>query len=100
MGLTQPDVSAIKVAYDQTFLQAQDALVNANAFLWQGFTTYSAPSKTTCSSFFERECGPNPRLLNAAWAMEFTNTQSPDATIAEDLATFLLARGDLAWIGV
>jgi hypothetical protein len=58
------------------------------------------PIQSECHSFFERECGDNPALYKAALQLEFTSPKSrPLPQLTEDLATFLLVRGDYAWIG-
>ena len=58
------------------------------------------PDKSQCQSFFERECGSSPELYHTALRMEFTSSKSrPLPQLTEDLASFLLVRGDYAWIG-
>eukprot|EP00056_Hartaetosiga_gracilis_P008939 m.128241 g.128241 ORF g.128241 m.128241 type:complete len:419 (-) comp13022_c0_seq6:1961-3217(-) len=98
MGLTQSDTTAIKAAWQETISQLQDKLLAVGAFSWQQFTSEGRPDEASCQKFFEVECGTSPHLNTTAWQLSMTDGKNPD-DVDKDLATFLLARGDHAWIG-
>mmetsp|Transcript_18552 Transcript_18552/g.44482 ORF Transcript_18552/g.44482 Transcript_18552/m.44482 type:complete len:396 (-) Transcript_18552:25-1212(-) len=106
MGLKQQDTTDITAEWRKTTELVQQAIVERGGYNWQMLSTTSgAPPRGDvdgCMAFFRSECGPDaPKARhNAAWMLEFTNPKSlPLEAVTQDLASFLLVRGDFAWIG-
>eukprot|EP01048_Picozoa_sp_COSAG05_P008710 COSAG05_NODE_678_length_7984_cov_3.957134_3_plen_811_part_00 len=104
MGLTQADTTAIKLGWMQTNQAAMDAMHDAGGWDWHAFAQFTKgapPQGEACIKFFHRECASNSKFQRAAVMMEFTDakTAPPLKAPRVDIATFLLARGDYAWLG-
>ena len=104
MGLTQQDTIDLTAAWKDTISEVQKKIVQAGGFNWQLFTqSTDLPSNTeTCIKYFQDACqADGGKRYDVPWVYQFTD---PDAgrllpNVTSDLATFLLARGDYAWIG-
>jgi hypothetical protein len=105
MGLTQADTTAITDNWRQTMSDIQQAIVSAGAFSWQSFYSLRAPNKNECASTLRSSCsaGTNSQWFKSAVQQDLTtNTTNYKVSLLslnEDLATFLLQRGDYAWLG-
>jgi hypothetical protein len=100
MGLTQADTTAIFDAWRSTINATNTAILQANGFSWPMFAKTSTPTPKECTAFFRLECGSTPRYYHEALRFEFTNKTARDpAQVRNDVAAFLLVRGDYAWIG-
>jgi hypothetical protein len=104
MGLTQQDTTDITNAWKETIDQAKSKIVAAGGFNWQLFTqsTDLPANPGACRAYFSDACRPGGgKRYSIPWVYQFTDPKSgrnlPNVT--GDLATFLLARGDYAWIG-
>lgn len=97
MGLTQADTTAITDAWSATMTAVHAAIAGANGWSWQMFETAGTPGKAQCAEWFRGE----GRLLNQTTLyFQYTNsTTYPLPAFEQDLATFLLVRGDFAWLG-
>ena len=100
MGLTQADTTAITDGWRETMKAVQAAILSKNAFAWAYFkqTTIPGPGDAAaCAAWFR---GPGTLLRNEALVLQWTNaTQRPLPAISEDIAAFLILRGDYAWVG-
>ena len=105
MGLTQADTTLLTAQWAQTISQVRKKIVQAGGFNWQMFAQTTDLMTTTkeCEEYFEHECDETKqnRRANTPWVYQFTSPKSGKRlpSVAEDLAIFLLARGDFAWIG-
>jgi hypothetical protein len=107
MGLLQADTIAIKAEYDQTIAEVRARIVEAEGFNWQMFvvTTDLPLNSAACMAYFATQCNPaessNNRRALQPWVYQWTDPRSGSNLphVQEDLAIFLLARGDYAWIG-
>jgi hypothetical protein len=110
MGLSKADVQAIYDAWRLTISTARQAIVSAGAYNYQMFATAATPtSSAECSAYLNKACAGSAD--EASWQSEvalryeLTKRTAPPtsaaeiATIVRDVATFLLVRGDFAWIG-
>ncbi len=105
-------------------LQARAAIVAAGGFPWQDFRETNSPSNTTCTHYFETQgCIENSTIATNALLVrcnsirpyleaadnsdrlqfQFTKWANGSALPLPqpevDLATFLMVRGDYAWLG-
>ena len=104
MGLTQRDTTALKQEWATTIAKLRLAIVARGKFNWQMFTqsTDLPASTATCMAYFADACRPEGgKRYNVPWVYQFTDPKKGRnlPKVKEDLATFLLARGDYAWIG-
>eukprot|EP01116_Phalansterium_solitarium_P006392 TRINITY_DN1868_c0_g3_i1.p1 TRINITY_DN1868_c0_g3~~TRINITY_DN1868_c0_g3_i1.p1 ORF type:complete len:413 (+),score=136.21 TRINITY_DN1868_c0_g3_i1:257-1495(+) len=108
-NLTKQDVVDITVGYNEALVTLQSALVAAQAFDWQSFvnpSTCAGPIVTnaTCAKTLRSWCSASSPAQQGALLYGFTgqagcsyNNALPD--FDQDLANFLLIRGDYAWLG-
>ena len=99
-GLTQTDTTAMKAAYDETFGLVIESVIGAGGFAWQALAETSLPAAeqgvAACDAWFTAAHS----LHSCAYMHEvFNATHRPLAAVNEDLAAFLIARGQYAWIG-
>ena len=100
MGLNQSAVTAITDGWQATVSATDTAVVAANGFSWQLLARVTTPTPAQCTAIFARECGSNPIYAATAFRYEFTEPKTrPLPQVTTDLASFLLVRGDYAWIG-
>ncbi len=104
MGLTQQDTTALKHEWSTTIAELRLALVAHGGFNWQMFaqSTDLPADAAHCEAYFADACRPGGgKRFKAPWVYQFTDPKSGRnlPKVKEDLATFLLARGDYAWIG-
>ena len=97
MGLTQADTTAITDNWRETMQQAASAIQTAGGWAWYMFTDSHAPDASGCAAYFR---GEGAQLRNVALLFQWTNSsQYPLPSVAADLASFMLVRGDYAWLG-
>jgi len=98
MGLTQADTTAIFTGWKTTMQAVYDAIYANGGWAWQMFTESSTPSPSECTNYFRNTA---LSLNTSAVMFEFTNaSHSPVLpAFSQDLATFLLIRGDYAFLG-
>lgn len=100
MGLKQADTTAITDAWRLTLAAVQEAIISHGAFSWAYFRQLTIPgpgNASACASWF-RETGST--LTGYAYVQQFYNaTQRPLPAVSQDIAAFLVLRGDFAWLG-
>ena len=83
--------------------QAHAAVLKHGGITWQQLGRFSAPTQTTCSRLFTKECKSGSQSQSSAFVLQFTKnangTTVPLPQPEMDLATFLMIRGDYSWIG-
>jgi len=100
MGLTQADTTAITKGWQTTMTQVHSAINSHGGFSWDQFDGISTPNQASCKQWFQRACAPgNPAYANSALLHDLNWVKGTLPTLKEDLATFLLVRGDYAWLG-
>jgi hypothetical protein len=99
MGLTQTDTTNIHSAYMANMASMYDVVAKNGGWSWQQWTAIGgAPPQAQCAAWFRG--GDAHRLNTSAFLMEWTNSSAEVLPfVMQDLATFLLVRGDFAWIG-
>jgi hypothetical protein len=98
MGLTQADTTAITDNWRETMQAAAAAIQAHSGWAWYMFTSSSAPGPAACASYFRSAATAG--LRNVALLYQWTNSsQYPLPNVAVDLASFMLVRGDYAWLG-
>ena len=96
MGLTQADTTAITDNWRETMQQAA-AAIQANAgWAWYMFQDTTAPNAATCASYFRSIDWARSAALLFQWT---NSSEFPLPNVAVDLASFMLVRGDYAWLG-
>ena len=98
MGLnTQEKVTELYTAWRQSMDLAQQTIVENNGFEWHLFDFgVKSPSQSACTNWFK---GEGAGLNKVALQFSFAADSPTDAEFMIDLATFLLVRGDYAWLG-
>lgn len=105
MGLVQQDTTDITNAYLETMSAVHDAVVNAGGWAWQYLSGVATPPQgdlQACTAFFRRECNASTaKLYGAALQYDLTwnKTTGVLPQLSQDLASFLLVRGDYGWLG-
>lgn len=104
MGLTQHDTASLKQEWTKTLEMLRREVIARGKFTWQMFTqSTDLPADTSsCMAYFADACRPRGgKRYGVPWVYEFTDARIGRKLpkVKEDLATFLLARGDYAWIG-
>ena len=98
MGLTQADTTAIADNWRETMQAAASAIQAHGGWAWYMFSGSSAPGPAECASYFRGASAAG--LRNVALLFQWTNSsQYPLPNVAADLASFMLVRGDYAWLG-
>jgi len=101
IGLSKQDISELTRAWQQTLEATYVALISHKAYAWQLITDTMASdnfTKNECTQWMQKNCGPNSPLLERPFVYSFTRP-IPLTSVMQDIALFLLARGDYAWIG-
>ena len=97
MGLTQDNTTVITDNWQATMQQAAEAIQANNGWGWYMFTDVTSPSQSNCESFFQ---GEGLYLNTTALLFQWTDSsQYPLPNVDVDVATFMLVRGDYAWLG-
>ena len=105
MGLAQADVDAITAGWAETVAAVAAAVNGKGAFLLNQFVTVSTPPPNTsqCAAFFCGACGAAGAYLGAAILHQYSEAPGrvfdPLPAFEQDLATFLLIRGEYAYLG-
>jgi hypothetical protein len=117
IGLTASDVADITSNWSATVAAAQTGAMKQKGFLWGSASEFVgtgarsiAPSRwtphvpnATCAQDLRRHCAINSSFHEGALLFEFTRKTFQDPfplpTIVQDLAQFLLVRGEFAWLG-
>jgi hypothetical protein len=98
MMLTQENTTTLTNGWSALIADVTSAIIANGGWAWQLFNDVSTPSPSNCTSFF-RGAGLTYNTSTILYA--YTNG-SEAATLPhfdEDIAGFLLIRGDYAWIG-
>jgi len=101
IGLSKKDISDLTNAWQQTLEATYTALISHKAYSWQLITDTMASdnfTKNECTQWLQKNCGPNSPLLERPFVYSFTRP-IPLTSVEQDVAIFLLTRGDYAWIG-
>ena len=97
MGLTQADTTAIADNWRLTMSTAAAAIQANNGWAWYMFTNGAPPDVASCTSYFR---GAGNNLRDVALLYQWSASRSyPLTNVDFDLASFMLVRGDYAWIG-
>jgi hypothetical protein len=103
MGLTQEDTTAIFNGWQETVAQVTAAIVENNGFWWQGFYSSSAPPNDAaqCTAWFTEACSATSPMYTSAlqFNLYWDDSKGVLVQLAEDLASFMLVRGDYGFIG-
>jgi hypothetical protein len=108
MGLAKEDVQNIYDEFKKTIAQVRTAIVEGGAFNYQMFASTHTPTSTAaCASYLGYACknDPSKPAWQTASPLRYELTKATKGasvdlkTAALDLATFLLIRGEFAWIG-
>lgn len=102
MGLSASEIVDISTHWHTNYVTAKAVAVAAKGFEWHLLQkTSTPPAGPLCEAFFRRACAENSVEHDSALFVPFGgnsgNGRAPNAT--NDLATFLLVRGEYAWIG-
>lgn len=96
-GLAQADTTLMATEWKTTMAAAAAAIQAHGGWAWYMFTNSGAPSAAGCAAYFR---GEGATLRNTALLYTWTNASLyPLPNVAVDFASFLLVRGDFAWIG-
>ena len=105
MGLAPAEVAGITAAWRSNMAACQAAIVENGGFNWQLFESERAPAQPQCASFLRDACRPGSKMQTRAvqLAPSVNKNKIPQPWtfnhIGQDVATFLLARGDYSWLG-
>jgi hypothetical protein len=105
MGLAAAEVADITAAWRTNMAACQAAIVENGGFNWQLFEAERAPAQPQCASFLRDACRPGSKMQTRAVQLSpsVNKNKIPQPWtfnhIGQDVATFLLARGDYSWLG-
>jgi len=99
MGLTQADTTAITDAWRETMSAVHEAINAHGGWSWDQFHGISTPNKESCTGFFRDACSPGHPRYESEVVMHTLSWNGKLLNLTNDLVTFLLVRGDYAWIG-
>lgn len=100
-GLTADAVRSLQAAWHTNYVTAKAVAVAAGGFEWHLLHSVGTPEAgAQCVAFFRSACAPHSTEYDSALMVTFANTAASGAGRApnwrEDLATFLLIRGEMA----
>ena len=106
-GLTGTDLADISAAYAEVYAETKAAIFAAGGFTWQDFVddgTAQGPlvHQASCASDLRAYCGRAPDAGSTLlYGLSCTQDKDPLAckSALQDIASFLLIRGDFAYIG-
>jgi hypothetical protein len=76
------------------------AIQAKGAFAWYMFTDSTAPTSSTCATYFRNEINNGNSLMSQAVLYQWTNSSAyPLPNVEVDVVSFMLVRGPYAWIG-
>ena len=96
MGLTQKNVTDIYNGWEISMTTAQKTIVENNGFEWHLFSIEKTPDNSSCTTWF-RDTGM--KLNQTVLMLQYSTLNDTQIQFEIDLATFLLVRGDYAWLG-
>jgi hypothetical protein len=107
MGLSPSDVQDMIAAYKLSYAEKNNATVAAGGFPFSLLNSPAPPNATSapasCAPFLRSMCQPAALPQTGTFLLQFTRVNHtspwPLPYPEQDLATFLLARGDYSWIG-
>jgi len=100
MGLTQEQTTLITDNWKITMQELAVAIQAKGAFAWYMFTDSTAPSPSTCSTYFRSQINSGYPLMSQAVLYQWTNSSLyPLPYVEVDVVSFMLVRGDYAWLG-
>jgi hypothetical protein len=106
-GLSKDDVQALIDAYKLSYQEKINATIAHGGFVFDKFDSPSPPNITSapqqCLPFLRRYCGANSPSQTGPMLLQFSRVNHthpwPLPYPNQDLATFLLVRGDYGWLG-
>jgi len=106
MDLSDEDIRDLYLAWDNNMEQIQQAILNKNGYTWslmQGQDNANAmPDLLTaeeCAIALSEACDPTSSWQTSSKLFGITVDQNEPTQLEQDVAFFLLARGDYAWLG-
>ena len=105
IGLTQEETVNLTNGWSQTVAAVNEKVNAAGGMTMPQFTTVSTPANDTsqCAAFFQSACGSEGIFQSLPILHSYSEAPgrifSPIPYFMQDLATFLLIRGDFAWLG-
>ena len=77
------------------------AAIAAGGWFWQLFSTFATPTQPTCATTLRALCaaGASSTYFNSTTMHALSGDHATLPNLAQDLATFLLLRGDYAFLG-
>jgi len=93
--------TAITDAWCAVRHRAFEAARAAGGWFWQMFSLFKTPAQNTCAATLRAQCaaGASSTFYNATTMHALTGDHATLPNLAQDLATFLLLRGDYAFLG-
>jgi len=101
IGLSKQDISDMTVAWQTTTNAVYSALISAKSFAWQLIADTVARNpvpRSQCTTWLQQNCKANSPVSQRPFVFGFT-TPFPLPAVEQDVAIFLLVRGEYAWIG-
>eukprot|EP01065_Artemidia_motanka_P034933 TRINITY_DN42915_c0_g1_i1.p1 TRINITY_DN42915_c0_g1~~TRINITY_DN42915_c0_g1_i1.p1 ORF type:complete len:440 (+),score=155.68 TRINITY_DN42915_c0_g1_i1:56-1375(+) len=106
MGLSDEDIRDITVEWNKTMGAVQQAILDKNGYTWSLFKNQenanASPeklSKLTCAEALRSACKDGSSWQTQSILFGVSVKGSNMTQFEQDLAFFLLARGDYAWLG-
>ena len=103
MGLSEEGVRDITAGWRRTRDAAYAAALRSSKWAWQLFEQVGSPPRqpSACAKYFRQACAPDSVVARSATFFSFSGARSPPSLPSpiEDIAAFLLIRGEFAWIG-
>jgi hypothetical protein len=106
MGLTDDDIADITLGWNETMGAVQQYILDHGGYTWSlipGQENANASplmmTNESCAAELRVACAADSRWQKSATLYGFQNAGSELTQLQQDLAFFLLARGDYAWIG-
>ena len=116
MGLGPADVRALAGQWQLTIDQLSQKLLERGGYSWQMMAsskefgrnrTGLSGARSSCTPFLRQACAPDAPIRRAPLFYEWTGTTShhqkpafPFRAAEQDIAMFLLVRGEWSWLGV
>lgn len=106
-GLSPQDVEDMIAAYKLSYEEKINVTIANGGFVFDKFNSPSPPNITSaplvCAPFLREYCGPQSPSQTGPMLLQFSRNNHthpwPLPFPDQDLATFLLVRGDFGWIG-
>lgn len=101
LGFSQEDVNAQVDGWRETMLAVQDAVIKAGGWSWAWFLTGRMAPKgaPNCTAYFRSKTTRSYAQSALQMSLARNSSTNQYVSLREELATFLLVRGDYAWLG-